>query len=78
MDDEVGAERERLLEVGRGERVVDREQGAGGVRGLGSAADVDDVQERVRRRLDPDEACVVVEVRGEASSNSSAGTYVNR
>ena len=65
MDDEVGAERERLLQVRRGEGVVDGEQRAGGVRGVGGAADVDDVQQRVRRRLDPDEPHVVAEVRGE-------------
>ena len=65
VDDEVGAERERLLQERGGEGVVDGEQRAGGVRGVGGAADVDDVEERVRRRLDPDELRVVVEVRGE-------------
>ena len=67
VDDEVGAERERLLEVRRGEGVVDDEQRAGGVGGVGGAADVDDVQQRVRRRLDPDEARVVAEVRRRGS-----------
>ena len=66
VDDEVGAERERLLQERRGEGVVDGEQRAGRVRRVGGAADVDDVQQRVRRRLDPHELRVVVEVRGEA------------
>ena len=63
VDDEVGSERERLLQVGRGEGVVDDEEGADGVRSVGGAADVDDVQERVRRRLDPDEPHLLVEMR---------------
>ena len=65
VHDRVGAELERLLEVRRGERVVDDEQRADGVRCGGGLADVDDVQHRVRRRLDPDELHLVVEVRGE-------------
>ena len=36
-------------------RVVDRQQRAGGVRGLADGRDVADVQARVRRRLDPHE-----------------------
>ena len=65
VDDDVGAEVERLLQVRRRERVVDDEQRADGVRRVGGLADVDDVQQRVRRRLDPDEPDVVAEVRGE-------------
>ena len=41
VEDDVGAELERALEVGRGERVVDDDEGAGGVRGLGRLPDVD-------------------------------------
>ena len=55
VHDDVGAELERLLEVRRREGVVDDEQRAGGVRGIGRGPDVDDVEQRVRRRLDPDE-----------------------
>ena len=66
VDDDVGPELERELEVGRGERVVDDDQGAGGVRRLGRLADVDDVEERVRRRLEPDDAGALVQVRLEA------------
>ncbi len=65
VDDGVGAEDERLLQVRRRERVVDDERRADRVRGGGGLADVDDVQQRVRRRLDPDHAHVVVEVRRE-------------
>src|SRR5439155_512011 len=60
-----GAALQRALEVRRGERVVDDEQRAGRVRGVGGAADVDQVQERVRRRLRPDELRALVEVGGE-------------
>jgi hypothetical protein len=66
VEDDVRAEVERLLEIRRGEGVVDGHERAGRMGRLGGAADVDDVQQRVRRRLDPDEAGVVAEVRGEA------------
>ena len=52
---DVGAQVERLLAERRGERVVDRQAGARGVRGLGHGGDVADVEARVGRRLDPDE-----------------------
>ena len=55
VDDDVGAEVERRLEVRRRERVVDDEQRARRVRRRRDGRDVDDVQQRVRRRLDPDE-----------------------
>ena len=61
VDDDVGAERERLLEVRRGERVVDDDEGADLVRGRRGGADVDDVQRWIRRRLDPDEPGSLVE-----------------
>ena len=63
VHDDVGAELERLLQVRRRERVVDDEQRAGGVRRVGGGADVDDVEERVRRRLDPDEPRPLVDAR---------------
>ena len=53
---EVGAVGERLLPERGADRVVDREQRAGGVGGSGRGGDVDDVQARVRGRLEPDEA----------------------
>ena len=52
---DVGAQRQRLLEVGRGEGVVDDEQGAGVVGDRGERLDVADVEQRVGGRLDPDE-----------------------
>ena len=55
VDDDVGAELERALEVRRRERVVDDDERADGMRGLGDRADVDDVEQRVRRRLEPDQ-----------------------
>ena len=65
VDDDVGAERERLLQVRRRERVVDDDERADRVRRLGGRADVDDVQQRVRRRLEPDEPRALVEVLAE-------------
>ena len=53
VDDEVGAELERLLEQRRRERVVDDEQGAGLVRRRPDRGDVVHEQTRVRRRFDP-------------------------
>ena len=53
VDDDVGAERQRLLEVGRGEGVVDDEQRARVVGDGGERLDVGDVEHRVGRRLDP-------------------------
>ena len=47
VDDEVGAELQRALQVGRGERVVDGEDRACCMRGVGSGADVDDIEHRV-------------------------------
>ena len=76
MDDDVCAEVERLLQVRRREGVVDDEDRACGVGGLGRGADVDDVQERVRRRLDPDDPRFLVEVLGQGRVDLSAETYV--
>ncbi|MET3800160.1 hypothetical protein ABID70_000115 [Clavibacter michiganensis] len=53
VHDDVGAERERLLEVRRGEGVVDDDRGAGRVAEVGERADVADLHQRVARRLDP-------------------------
>ena len=55
VHDDVGAERERLLEVRRRERVVDDEHRAGVVGDLGQRLDVGDGQQRVGRGLDPDD-----------------------
>ncbi len=65
MDDGVGAQVERLLQVGGREGVVDDDRRADGVGCVGGPADVDHVQHGIRRRLDPDHPHVVVEVRGE-------------
>ena len=54
VHDDVGTERQRLLEVRRGEGVVDDQQGTGLVRDGGQRLDVADVEQRVGRRLDPD------------------------
>ncbi len=65
VDDDVGAELERTLQVRRRERVVDDEERAGRVCGLGGGGDVHDVEHRVRRRLDPHHPRGVVEMVGE-------------
>ena len=65
VEHHVGAERERLLEVRRREGVVDDDQRADRVRRFGRGGDVDDVERRVRRRLEPDELRPLLEMRGE-------------
>jgi hypothetical protein len=53
VDDDVGAERERLLQQRRGERVVHDHARARLAGGGADRGDVGDVQQRVRRRLEP-------------------------
>ena len=55
VHDDVSAQGQRLLEVGRGERVVHRENGAGLMSHGREGGDVGDAQQRVGRRLDPDD-----------------------
>ena len=55
VHDDVGPEFERLLQVRRGERVVDDEPRAGLVRDRRQRRDVGDAEQRVRRRLAPDD-----------------------
>ena len=55
VHDDVGAEGQRLLEVRRGEGVVDDQQRAGVVGDRGERLDVADVEQRVGGRLDPDQ-----------------------
>ena len=56
MDDEVGAELERALQVRREEGVVDRHQDAAPVRELGHRRDVGDLHHRVGGGLEEDQA----------------------
>ena len=56
MHDDVGAERQRLLQRGGGERVVDHHEGSGIPPELRQSGDVGDAQQRVARRLDPQDA----------------------
>ena len=55
MHDHIGAERERLLPHGREESIVRGHQRTGRMGGIGDGADIHDPQQRVARRLDPDE-----------------------
>src|SRR5215469_3761110 len=55
MDNNVGAEREGLLQIRRGERVVDREQRAALTSDLRERGDIGDGQQRVGGCLDPDQ-----------------------
>ena len=55
VHDDVGAEGQRTLQVGRGEGVVDGEQRPGLVRHRRRALDVGDVEQRVARCLAPDD-----------------------
>ena len=50
----IGAEGEGLLEVGRGEGIVDDQLGAGSMGDFGDGRDVSDVEQRVGGCLDPD------------------------
>jgi len=54
MHGRVGAQRKRLLEVRSGERIVDDDARQPFVRELRGRRDVDDRQQRIGRRLDPD------------------------
>ena len=55
MQDEVAAERERPLAARRRQRVVGDDQRAGRLGRRGARGDVDDPQQRIARRLDPDQ-----------------------
>ena len=55
VNDDVGAEFERLLEAGRGEGVVDDHERAAAVREAADRGDVVDEQARIGGRFDPDE-----------------------
>ncbi len=55
MQDDVGTEGERPLQGGGREGAVDQEPGAGSVRRLGEAAEIEDLELRVGRCLGPDE-----------------------
>ena len=65
VEDHVCAEVERILEVRGGEGVVDDEDRADRVGGVGGGADVDEVQHRVGGGLDPDHPRVLVEPVGQ-------------
>lgn len=69
VDDDVGPEVERVLDVGRQEGVVDDDEDAMLV-GLGdNGADIDEAESRVGRALDPDEAGLVVDVLADVDLN---------
>ena len=76
VDDDVGAELERALEVGRHEGVVDRQERAVGVRDLGRAGDVGDLHHRVGRRLDVDHPRLRAASRRGSSPRSVESTQV--
>jgi hypothetical protein len=65
VHDEVGAELERPLEKGSREGVVDDAERADLVGRGGGGFDVDDPEQRIRRRLDPDELRPIVERPGQ-------------
>ena len=65
VHDDVGAELQRLLQVRRGERVVDNDLRAPRVGQLDDRRDVDDREHRIRRRLDPHQPRVVAPRRAE-------------
>ncbi len=65
VDDDVGAELERALKIWSRERVVDGDHCSRLPRGVGDRADVDEVQQRVRRGLQPDEPGALVDRLGD-------------
>ncbi len=54
VHDDVGTQRQRLLEVGRGEGVVDDDDRTNRVADLGERGDVADLHERIARSLNPE------------------------
>ena len=62
---DVRAELQRPLQIGRRKGVVDDEERAGRMRCVRRLLDVDDVQQRIRRRLDPDDPSALVEMRAQ-------------
>ena len=65
MHDDVGAERDRLLQRRRQKRVVDDDERADLVGEARHRGDVDDAQQRIARRFDPDDLRLAGERRGE-------------
>ena len=65
VDHQVGPVLDRPLQIGRREGIVHRQQGAPAVGQLGDGGDVEDLQQRVGRRLDPDQLGGRAEDRGE-------------
>ncbi len=55
VHDQIGAELERLLEIGRRKCIVHDDQRAAGVRDAADRVDVVHEQPRIRRRLEPDD-----------------------
>ena len=52
MNDDIGSERERFLEMRRQERIVNDEKRVICMRGIGERADVADAHHRIGRRFD--------------------------
>ena len=63
VDHEISAKAKRLLQVRRGKRVVYGQHGAGAVSQVGDGADIQDLQQGVRGRLNPDDRHVSKAVR---------------
>ena len=66
VDDEVRAQRQRLLKIRRGERAVHREDRPVPVRQLGDGRDIQNLEQGVGRRLDPNQLGPRAHERGEA------------
>ena len=56
VDHKVGSKLEWLLEIGRGKRVIHSQEGAGPVSQVGKGGNIEDLQERIGRRFNPDKA----------------------
>ena len=65
MHHDVGAERERLLQRRRRERVVARDDRAVAMREIGDGPDIGHLQQRIRRRFEPDAARIGLQRAGD-------------
>ena len=65
MEDEVAAERERALAAGGGQGIVGDDQSPGGLRPRRAVGDVDDPEQGIARRLDPEQRRLLLQRSGE-------------
>ena len=75
MHDDIRAERDRLLQRGREEGVVDDRARAGRMRGFDREAQVGDAQQRIGRRFDPHQRGLALQRRGQRARIRKIGEH---